>query len=512
MLTLEADYILFSLVWLIIVTILSCGTLFLASFIKNVLGYFSIAIYLVGSVSLFLISYSFFALLIVFFSIYQVINIARVIEARLSPENLRSVSVKTLSWLFLAQSLILVIWLFAERYPIFSNFDLWLTVILSLATAAGLLTFYRVFVWLERTEPNELEDHPSSDLPTISLLIPARNEDKDLTECIEAALASNYPKLEILVLDDCSSDKTPEIIRQYAQKGVRFIGGTEPKGSWLAKNQAYQRLADESSGEYLLFTGVDTRLKPNSITYAINYLISHKVKMISVMPRRGGQKIFGTLVQPMRYWLEFVGSKILDNRPPVLSTCWMIETKAFKKLGQLNAVKNSVNPEAYFAKQLSKSNQYYFVRANDSFGVITLKSIEQQIQTAIRTRYPSLNKRLELVPVLTLLYFAVLVGPFVYVLVGWNYDFGVVWMLAFIATVFLSIPHIILTVYSNPATWALSIISFPIVVFVEVVLMNISMWRYEFSEVSWKDRNICLPVMQAISELPKLDEPVRHLP
>jgi len=70
----------------------------------------------------------------------------------------------------------------------------------------------------------------------------------------------DYPKLEIIVLDDCSQNKhTPEIIRSFAHDGVRFIQGEHPKPTWLAKNQAYDRLAQESSGEFILFCGVDVR-------------------------------------------------------------------------------------------------------------------------------------------------------------------------------------------------------------------------------------------------------------
>ena len=65
----------------------------------------------------------------------------------------------------------------------------------------------------------------SADLPTVTVAIPARNETEDLAFCIESLVASNYPKLEILVLDDCSQDNTPEVIKSFAHKGVRFLSG-----------------------------------------------------------------------------------------------------------------------------------------------------------------------------------------------------------------------------------------------------------------------------------------------
>src|SRR6185369_13096540 len=60
-------------------------------------------------------------------------------------------------------------------------------------------------------------------LPTVSVCIPARNEDRVLTDCLAAVLASDYPKLEVIVLDDCSQDKTAQVVRQFAHGGVQFI-------------------------------------------------------------------------------------------------------------------------------------------------------------------------------------------------------------------------------------------------------------------------------------------------
>ena len=69
------------------------------------------------------------------------------------------------------------------------------------------------------------------ELPTVSVCIPARNEMHALEQCLEYILASDYGKLEVLVLDDSSSDQTPHIIRSFAHAGVRFIPGSPlPKG------------------------------------------------------------------------------------------------------------------------------------------------------------------------------------------------------------------------------------------------------------------------------------------
>ena len=76
------------------------------------------------------------------------------------------------------------------------------------------------------------DDVPAAvDVPSVSVCIPARNETHAMAECLERVLASDYPKLEILVFDDNSADDTSTIIRSFAQEGVRFVAGTElPEG------------------------------------------------------------------------------------------------------------------------------------------------------------------------------------------------------------------------------------------------------------------------------------------
>ena len=79
-----------------------------------------------------------------------------------------------------------------------------------------------------------------------------------MTDALHRVIASTYPKLEIIVLDDLSADKTPALIKAFAQDGVRFIeGGPVPK-DWLGKNHALDTLLRQASGTYVLFLDVES--------------------------------------------------------------------------------------------------------------------------------------------------------------------------------------------------------------------------------------------------------------
>lgn len=347
--------------------------------------------------------------------------------------------------------------------------------------------------------------YADKELPTVSVAIPARNETTDLEDCLRTVLASNYPKLEVLVLDDCSHDKTSEIIKSFAHDGVRFVKGYEPGRSWLAKNQAYEKLADEASGELVLFCGVDVRFGPEAIRSLVTTLLNRKKDMISVMPKRLHGDFLAAFIQPMRYWWELALPRRYFNRPAVLSTCWIIRRKKLKSLGGLEAVQNSIIPEGYFARELVKSDGYSFLRADDTLDIQTRKGLAAQRATAIRTRYPELRKRPEWVMLLSLGEVLFLLGPFILFASALWAGFGTVQLLALLACLPLVMSHVLIVQATNPANVIVALVNFPIVIVTELILGYASMFQYEFATVEWKGRNICIPVMRVYPKLPALD-------
>lgn len=346
--------------------------------------------------------------------------------------------------------------------------------------------------------------YSDKELPTVTVAIPARNETADLASCLESIVSNNYPKLEVLVLDDCSLDRTPEIIRDFAHDGVRFIEGKPPKNHWLAKNQAYQQLSDAASGELILFCGVDVRMGPETIRSLVTTLLNKQRDMLSIMPYRIGGGVRTAFIQPLRYWWEIALPRRFFNRPPVLSTCWLIRRASLKKLGGFAAVSQNIAPEAYFARELVQTDGYAFARADEHLDLRTVKGVEAQLATAIRTRYPQLRKRPENVLILSTALLVFMLTPYVMVVHAFWSGFGPAEWIALLACGLFTLTHYLVISASNPANNLISLFNFPFVVMTELVLLHISMYRYEFASVQWKGRNVCLPVMRTVSHLPPI--------
>lgn len=376
----------------------------------------------------------------------------------------------------------------------------------------GFLSFFVAILLLAITARNlqKTKHHPSKhfytdkELPTVTVAIPARNETNDLASCIRTVLANDYPKLEVLVLDDCSQDRTAEIIRDFAHDGVRFIQGDPPAHRWLAKNQAYEKLSHHASGEIILFCGVDVRFGPQAIRSLVTSMLTKKRLMMSVLPFRIGGGVDTSLIQPLRYWWELALPRRMFNRPPVLSTCWLIQRKELKRLGLFKGVSHNILPERFFARELVKSDGYAFVRADEHLDVKTIKPVEEQLKTAVRVRYPSLRKRPENILVLSGFETLFLLFPLA-LAVSWFWTGATtVSLLGLMASLLLITTHYLIMSASHPMHSIVALCNFPVAVVTEIFLTIVSMFAYEFGKVEWKGRNICIPAMHVVKSLPKL--------
>ena len=127
-------------------------------------------------------------------------------------------------------------------------------------------------------------------LPAVSVLIPARNEENNIAACLTAVLSSRFAKLEVLVLDDGSTDRTAEIVEAMAREEPRLRLGTAtplPAG-WNGKQHACWLLAQEASAPLLLFLDADVRLEPEAISRCAAALrrARHRPALLSGFPRQ----------------------------------------------------------------------------------------------------------------------------------------------------------------------------------------------------------------------------------
>ncbi len=429
-------------------------------------------------------------------SVVAFINAARLIANHYEVPYLKRFIDDTSEEIFVAIFILALLKLIEDGiFNTFSDFDF--TILLPVAIIAiAVLLFLTTLINYTKYKIRSIDTSKDNSSPSVTLAIPARNETHALRESLDKAIALDYPKLEILVLDDCSQDHTPEVIKSYAQKGVRFIQGEQPATGWLGKNHAYEALSKQASGEYILFMGVDVHLEKHSLDRIVEVMSGGKLEMISVLPRREHFDLLANFLQPMRYFWQLSVPHFFKGRPPVISSVWMVKRTGLKSRGGFASLKNAIIPESYFARHLARNNKYGFFISDKGLGISTRKRIDSQIETATRTLYPLVHRQLMASIAGFIGILLVFVAPFASPLLIALYGMSLTSTLLLISAVMLMLNHLLITLAVSPKSWWLSFINFPIGMTVEAFTLIRSMLLYEFSEVDWKGRNVCVPVMK----------------
>lgn len=216
---------------------------------------------------------------------------------------------------------------------------------------AGAACAWRSCRWLARTAA-AAGDSTEGARPRVSLLVPARNEERNIVACVESLAGQRGSDVEVLVLDDASTDGTAERARAVLERsGVRGAVSTgralEP--GWGGKCFACQQLAEAATGDWLFFLDADVRLEPDAVASALRQVRSVGADFASFLPRYVGSFWGNRLVVPWLYYFLTAlipVPEILRVKHPRLSVAIgqaiLVRRDAYFRLGGHAAVKTHV--------------------------------------------------------------------------------------------------------------------------------------------------------------------------
>jgi len=156
---------------------------------------------------------------------------------------------------------------------------------------------------LASNRPN-LSDVPPAAGPLVSVIVPARNESVAIETVVRSVLASTYQPLELLVLDDRSTDETAAIVERLAAEDarLRLVPGEPLPEGWYGKPWACLQGYRAARGDLLLFTDADTRHEPELLARAVGALRAERADLVTVAPRQRCETFWERLVMP-QIWL-----------------------------------------------------------------------------------------------------------------------------------------------------------------------------------------------------------------
>ncbi len=139
----------------------------------------------------------------------------------------------------------------------------------------------------------------------VSILIPARNEEANIKEALDAAGRSRGVKFEILVVDDQSEDRTGNIVQEFARNDprVKLLRGEGLPLGWCGKQHACWRLAQAAEGDHLLFVDADVRLTHDCAAQLRDHLTRTKMSLVSGVPQQVTRTFWECLLVPMIHYV-----------------------------------------------------------------------------------------------------------------------------------------------------------------------------------------------------------------
>lgn len=201
---------------------------------------------------------------------------------------------------------------------------------------------------------------PPADAPLVSVIVPARNEARNIGRCVRSVLGSTYPRLEVLVVDDHSTDGTGALAREAAagDARLRVVSNPDLPSGWFGKQWACANGAAAARGELLLFADADTALSADLVTRLVNARRSRDADLISVAGRQELGSFWERLVQPQVFSIlaaRYGGTEAVTESKRASDKiangqCLMVRREAYEALGGHALVKHKVAEDLALAQ------------------------------------------------------------------------------------------------------------------------------------------------------------------
>ncbi len=177
--------------------------------------------------------------------------------------------------------------------------------ITALAILGAALALLPALLFLRNLRLYAPPPQPSSPLPSCSVLIPARNEEAGIERCVRSVLACRGVELEVIVLDDSSTDRTAEIVREIVQSDprVRLETGTPLPVGWSGKQHACFTLSQHARHPLLVFLDADVWVESDAIARMATFMESSGAALASGVPRQVTVTFSERLIIPL---IQFV--------------------------------------------------------------------------------------------------------------------------------------------------------------------------------------------------------------
>ncbi|MAA77947.1 MAG: hypothetical protein CL916_01705 [Deltaproteobacteria bacterium] len=259
-----------------------------------------------------------------------------------------------------------------------------------LITIGWLYAFFRTARAMIRKKYELHPEGPKGDEDiSVSIVIPARNEEGNIKACVLSALHQDHPSVEVIVLDDASEDATPQVLEKLQQEFSSLVhekgtGGPLPDG-WFGKPWALERAQKKAKGSWLLFVDADVVLSPQAVSRCLYYAQQHQLEMVTGLGTLTMKSFWEYVLQPAIGGLILAGnslSKVNDHNQKDHNLAngqfIMITRAAYDKIGRHGAVKDNILDDIGMARALAEHDvPYHCLHLQDIFSCRMYTSFDE---------------------------------------------------------------------------------------------------------------------------------------
>jgi len=218
--------------------------------------------------------------------------------------------------------------------------------------------------------------------PLVSVIVPARNEEENIAECLKSIFNQDYPNLEVTVVNDRSTDRTAEIVHSLCEQRLKegktpcsLVNIKELPEGWTGKTYALHSVTAKAKGEWLLFIDADTRHHPSNISRMMEAAQKENLDMLSLLPGLESKSFWERAMQPIlagalmvRYPIELVNnprSRIAFANGQYI----MIKKSVYEAVGGHEAVRHNLLEDIALARRVKNFHREVDCKAERPFAV-----------------------------------------------------------------------------------------------------------------------------------------------
>jgi glycosyltransferase involved in cell wall biosynthesis len=202
--------------------------------------------------------------------------------------------------------------------------------------------------------------------PSVSIIVPAKDEGERIRGCIESCLGQDYPNFEVMAVDDRSVDNTGQVMDAMARenpklKVVHIQEGTLEPG-WTGKNNALHQAQKQSTADWMLFVDSDVVLEKDALSAALGVALNKVYDMVSLLPRLESHTIWETTLVPLAASAASTMYLINLNNNDRVKTAFangqfmLMSRKVYDAIGGHDAVKDRYCEDVEIAARMKRAD------------------------------------------------------------------------------------------------------------------------------------------------------------